>query len=371
VLLYVVRWLERWLHQHIFKVGWLVTKNFLTTTIIYYLFFLPGEFINELSIWMAATIANVRADTSIRIPDQQEIAELKLDFVKTAKNVSRFQAAFIALAPLAVGIFALWIIANQALKLDTALLPFNQLGLEGLPQTVTNLTTAPGFWLWVYIAFTIANSMFPHDWKFLRGWKIMLVGIGIFILILYALGVGEAILGYALAGPLYQGAVALVQVLAFVIVMNIFATALLGIVEAIIERITGDSATFQHGKLVAVRRKDLIAQKAQQKEKAEKAAAKAAERANMTLSIYSLPFPTPGGPDKVGATVSRDTDFTLPATAGSPASTAPPAAPPGIVAPTPSSEGRAGAGIITATPLRVETTPVAEKVEDEDERDAN
>jgi hypothetical protein len=318
---------------------------------------------------MAATIANVRADTSIRIPDQQEIAELKLDFVKISKNVSRFQAAFIALAPLAVGIFALWIIANQVLHLETALLPVNTLGMDGLPKTISNLTGTSGFWLWIYIAFTIANSMFPHDWKFLRGWKLMAAGIAVFIVILYALGVGEAILGYALAGPLYQGAVALVQVLAFVVFMNLIATALLGLVEAIIERITGDSATFQNGKLIAVRRKDLIVQKAQQKEKAEKAAAKSAQRAGAALSIYSLPLPIPEAPGKGAVSVTRDADLTLPSKTGGSPSSQSPAAPPGIIAPTPSAEGRAGATMITAAPLRVETTPVVEKKDEDNAQD--
>jgi len=81
-LLYLLRQLERWLHQHIFKVGWLFTKSFQTTTTLYYAFFLPGIFLNELVRWMVAALLDIRAERTFEWPQQQDIGELKLNFIR-------------------------------------------------------------------------------------------------------------------------------------------------------------------------------------------------------------------------------------------------------------------------------------------------
>src|SRR5215475_7197184 len=71
LLFYGLRRLEVWLHQHIFKVGWLVTNKYQTTTILYYAFFLPGILLNQLTIWTIAGFLNVRAAHSIAWPEKQ------------------------------------------------------------------------------------------------------------------------------------------------------------------------------------------------------------------------------------------------------------------------------------------------------------
>ena len=86
-----MRRLERWLHQHMFKVGWLLTKNLQTTTILYYTFFLPGVVLHEFIYWLVAGILNVRAERAIAWPEAQAIAELKLNFIKLARNTSRIK----------------------------------------------------------------------------------------------------------------------------------------------------------------------------------------------------------------------------------------------------------------------------------------
>ena len=74
-MLVLFRQIERWLHQHIFKVGWLLTNNFQTTTVLYYILFLPGILLHECSLWLAAGILNVRAERAIEFPAEQEIGE--------------------------------------------------------------------------------------------------------------------------------------------------------------------------------------------------------------------------------------------------------------------------------------------------------
>ena len=115
----LLRQLERWLHQHIFKVGWLITRSFQTTTILYYTFFLPGVFLHELSYWLTAGILNIQAKSSLQWPEPQEIAELDLSFVELSKNTSPVKLALITLAPIITGLVSVWFIANNILQFNS------------------------------------------------------------------------------------------------------------------------------------------------------------------------------------------------------------------------------------------------------------
>ena len=149
----LLRRIERWLHQHIFKVGWLLTRNFQTTTILYYTFFLPGVFLHELTYWLGAGIFNVRATVSIpffkkEVPppkdDKQaktttvevpkpppsntiDISKLKPNFVTLDFGTARgrgkqaqkgvYRKAFISVLPLLVALVVIWLIADNIFNL--------------------------------------------------------------------------------------------------------------------------------------------------------------------------------------------------------------------------------------------------------------
>jgi len=296
-----MRSLERWLHQHIFKVGWLVTKNLQTTTILYYTIFLPGVFLHELIVWLIAGVLNIRASGEFKFPEKQEIAELKLQFVKyDAKKIGTFRLFIINLMPLVGGIGFIWFAINN---------PLNMSGFFGLlsgdptitvGDAVTRLTTSPDFLLWMYLVFVVSATMTP-DPSNLRGWRLLLPPIVIAIVALYALGIGDRVLGNFLLS-ISQGASVLTGIFAAIIGVNLFVTAVLGAVESSIERVTGDSATFEKGKLVAMRRADIVKMRAEQAEKARRAAqrqqAAAARAAAGPPSIYKLQLPIPAAPDK-------------------------------------------------------------------------
>ncbi|MEO8397943.1 MAG: hypothetical protein ABI700_33425, partial [Chloroflexota bacterium] len=162
VLLYAMRRLERWQHQHIFKVGWLLTKNLQTTTIFYYTFFLPGVFLHEFVYWMAAGILNVRAERAIAWPEAQAIAELNLNFIKLNRNTSRIKVAIISIMPLISGLALIWLITNNVLNLNLVIAVLNGGKLEDFGSALTLLLSTPDVWIWVYLVFAIANTMFPN-----------------------------------------------------------------------------------------------------------------------------------------------------------------------------------------------------------------
>jgi hypothetical protein len=299
-LLYPMRRMERWLHQHLFKVGWLFTKNLRRTTILYYCLFLPGVVLYEFVYWLAAGLVNVRAEAAFAWPETQASAELKLNFVKLGKNVGQVKLALISLSPLLVGIIVIAFIANNILNVPEFLEIFQPDPISGeidaaaaLESAIAKLFAIPDLWLWFYLIFTIANTMMP-DPKSLRGMRPILIAAAGIVAGMYALGVGDAIMLALLGGSLARVLDVLGLTFGVIIAVDLFMIAVLGSIEALVERLTGDSAAFHNGKLIAMRREEIIQQRQQEREKQQKRL-EAARRAPLS-SIYDLPLPIPGAP---------------------------------------------------------------------------
>jgi hypothetical protein len=333
-----MRRLERWLHQHIFKVGWLLTRKMQTTTILYYTFFLPGVVLNEVVYWLVAGIINVRAERAIAWPEAQAIAELKLNFIRLAKNTSRVKVAIISIAPLLSGLALIYIISNNVLNLNLVLAVGSGGTLDDYLAALRLLLGTPDVWLWVYLMFTIANTMFPNRDVF-KGWRPVVMALAVAVVALYVVGVGQQLFLQNLALPITDGLSRLALIFVVIIVIDLIVTGVLGTIEANIERITGYSATFEKGKLVALTKEDVQRLREQQRAKREKErqAAKAPKPARSQSgppSIYKLPLPIPGAPGKEALEPALVSSVSKPA---SPAAAMPPLT------------GRAGPAMITGT----------------------
>jgi len=290
-----VRYMERWLHQHLFKVGWLLTHNFQTTTILYYTIFLPGVVLHELSVWLMAGALNVRADGQIKMPDAQEIGELRLNFVKVAPRVSLLKRAVISTTPLMVGLFLIWWIATERLGLNEVARTMSSGELDAVGQGLGLLLSASDFWLWAYIIFTIGNTMFPSTPKDLQGWRTVWLGIGAATLLAALIGIGNQL--YATLSPILANLIFSLQILmAVVIIVDLAVVAFLAIVENSIERLTGHSATFRRGKMIVMRREDIMAEQEREREKQRSVATPGQRPRSAEVafsSVYDLRFSVP------------------------------------------------------------------------------
>jgi hypothetical protein len=301
-LFYTLRRLEVWLHQHIFKVGWLVTKQYQTTTILYYAFFLPGILLNQIVYWSTAGFLNVHAERSIVWPEKQEIGELKLSFVRLTKNVSTFRLTIIASTPLIVGLLVVWHIAVNVLSIPVHLASFQSGAYGDLTSGLARLTSAPDFWLWLYLAFTISNTMMPN-FALLRGWRVVIVATGVIVVVLFLVGVGNQVILTNLQVPVSNALSGLSTLFAIIIGIDLFFLAVLGTVEAVIERITGNSATFENGKMITLSRAELQERRIQAQVAAKRAStAEKHPQISATSSVYQLPFPIPEPPGREAVT---------------------------------------------------------------------
>jgi hypothetical protein len=364
-LLYVLRRLERWLHQHIFKVGWLVTKQYQTTTILYYAFFLPGIILYELVFWLVAGFLNVRADRAIAWPEKQEIGELKLSFIKLSKNVGQFPLAVISTAPLLVGLAAVAFIANNRLDFQGFIHTMGSGFLDDVAAAFSRLVSAPDFWIWIYLVFTISNTMWPDVSK-LRGWRVILIALAIAGAVLIAIGAGNQVIVETLNGPVTNALNALSGTLAVIIGIDLFVVAVLGTIEAIIERITGDSATFKNGKMITMRREELIKQQAAERTTArQQKSTRAPAIPAGPPSIYKLSLPIPGAPGKEAVTRDEGIVISKPPTPAIASPSTPPAVArtvpdviPGTVTDKPGTPAPTPTGTRSAAPSPAENKPI-------------
>ncbi len=300
-----MRSIERWLHQHIFKVGWLLTQNFKTTTILYYTFFLPGVILHEFVYWLAAGIFNVRAERAIKWPEAQEIGELRLNFVQISPRAGVYRRAIIAIVPLVAGLTVVWWIASNILDINAVVLTMSSGNLDDVAAGFRQLVQAPDFWLWFYVLFTVSNTMYPAVPKDLRGWRTVAGAVVVIIITLFVIGIGNEI-SQSVATPLGSFLGVLQNILLLIIGSNLFMTLVLGSIEYGIESTTGRSATFKKGKMITLTREEMLAERQKAREREQKQLATVAKRNPAALSgppsIYQFALPIPGGPGEESVT---------------------------------------------------------------------
>lgn len=298
LLVLLFRQIERWLHQHIFKVGWLLTNDFQITTVLYYIVFLPGILLHELTVWLAAAILKVRAESAPRFPEEHDISELRLGFIRLAPDTSYFKQILISLSPLASGLVALWAIS-------VALFPGNQPMTPALPNNVADLgdaitsyTHTANFWLWLYIVFTIANRCFPSlpvalssRQKYLLMLALPALSFGLW----RASDQANPAIALGIEG-LLSG---LTLIIAQITLLNSGCVLVLGALEALIERISSRSATFRDGRIITFCGSETAPAPARQSRERENTAKdSAARQAAPATSIYDLKLPIPGPPGR-------------------------------------------------------------------------
>ena len=278
LLFFLFRRTERWLHQHIFKVGWLITRNHQITAVLYGIIFLPGVLLRGATVWLAAGALNVRVTRSFQLPPEQAIGQLELNFIRLPDDAHPIKRALIAAAPLAAGLVVVWGMAVHAFALETVLGLAAPGQLDDAGRALSTLLAQADFWLWFYLAFTISNTMFPSP---TRRWRALPIAVILLILVI--------------GGQLLWNSLALI--LSLITLINLFAVAVLGAVEAVIERISGHSATFEDGRMITLTRQQALARKAAERRQRQADRSVTSDKTEAAVtSIYMLKLPIPGPP---------------------------------------------------------------------------
>ncbi len=263
---------------------------------VYYILFLPGIALYELSLWLAAGILKVRAERAIAFPEEQAIGELRLTFVKLSPTAGAVKRSLITLAPILTGALALWAIATQIFDWR-AILDYAAAGtVDGFAQALASLTSTADFWLWLYLAFVIANTMFPSPPTSWSRWRkgVLLCLLTLLALVIWSLGgtINSAI-SLAIESLWANITILTLQITA----LNIAVILALGLLESLVEHVSGRSATFRDGKMITATGAEAPASR-QQPSAPASAQPPAASAERMPKSIYAFKLPIPGPPGR-------------------------------------------------------------------------
>jgi hypothetical protein len=153
---------QRWLHQQIQILFFLLTRHINLAVTLFALLFLPGVLLHEASHFVVARLLGVRTRKFSLIPQVTVDAKLRLGYVETVK-ADVFRDTLIGAAPLLIG------------GVVVAFLGINQLGIAPLFDLASQgkwsefwavlaaVPNHPDFWLWFYLTFTIIMLPSPSD----------------------------------------------------------------------------------------------------------------------------------------------------------------------------------------------------------------
>ena len=194
--------LEQWVHRHLQGVWLLILRHDESATIIYSILMLPGVLLHEGSHWLAATLLGVRAMRFSVVPERLPNGTLRLGYLETDKP-DLFREALIGLAPLITGAAAIIFMGYARLGLGPVGDALARTDLVEAARGMAAMTQVKDFWLWLYLVFTVSNSMLPSA-SDRRAWlPVGLMALAIVAVVVY-LGLGTALVDTF--GPVAQAA---------------------------------------------------------------------------------------------------------------------------------------------------------------------
>lgn len=254
--------------------------------------------LRELSLWLAAGALNVRAEGALRFPEEQDISELRLSFIRLAPETSPVKLILISLCPMASGLAALGAISATLFSASDFIMLAIPGSVSELGAAIRSFTATADFWLWLYIVFTIANRSFPTlplKLSARRKSLLMLTPLALSFGLWRAADVANPAIALGIEG-LLSG---LTLIIAQISLLNIGCVLALGAIEAVIERFTSRSATFRDGRMITFDRGETAPPQARQIQERQNAArASKARQAAPATSIYDLKLPIPGPPGR-------------------------------------------------------------------------
>ncbi len=232
---------EKWIHSHLYGVGWLLTEDKQSATALYYLALLPGVFVHEVTQWLLAGALNVPTKRVMAWPEAQEDGTLRLDFVQVLK-AGWFPSALIGAIPFITGTALIWLISNRILDLEHFLSSLSTGDLTVIGPALRQVGSTPDFYLWLYILFAISNAMIPTPAD-RKGWPLLIGLFAVCLGFLVLIGVGPR-LYETFTGPVARALNLLTAAFSTVLVVEVGAVMIIGTTEQIARRLTKRTFTY-------------------------------------------------------------------------------------------------------------------------------
>jgi hypothetical protein len=178
--------LKRWISAHVQGVAFLLTGSQKAAIWVFWVLFLPGTFLHELSHWLTAKLLRVKTGRFSLWPKLNRKGQLQMGAVQV-EVTDPFRHSLIGLAPLVFGSIAVLIIGQGRLKLGDVGIAINSGDLQIMLDALFKILTTPDIWLWLYLIFAISNAMLPSASDRESWWSVVIyLGIALFL----AIGLG-------------------------------------------------------------------------------------------------------------------------------------------------------------------------------------
>ena len=177
--------MRRWVEAHVQGVAFLLAGHPALALWIFFLIFLPGTLVHELSHWLAAKLLVVPTGSIALWPQTKSDGSVWLGSIQVART-DPLRNSLIGLAPLISGSLLVTAIAAhlQLGALGSALVDGNW---ELAAQALSRSTSLADFWVWLYLLFAIANRMLPSPAD-REPWKPVLIFLALVGLIIVGAG---------------------------------------------------------------------------------------------------------------------------------------------------------------------------------------
>jgi len=284
----LIMYAERWIHQHTFGIGYLLTKDKIAATRLFYVFFLPGILVHEVVQYLVAGALNVPIKKVVAWPEKQENGTMRLDFIVIEHNQTDWlRASLVAASPFMVMAGIIWYISTHILDLHMLRDSLGGGDLRLIWAAIEALFQKSDFVLWLYLLFVVANSMIPQKGD-ARG--LPLIGLMLLGLVLAMIIVGmDAVLIQTLGGPVTEALIEINYALLTILILNIGGIFLLGLIEDTLEYWRGFKMDYSGGEEIT---------KPLRKPKREPGSDEPLEVGDPLPSIYNMDLPLPD-PDKL------------------------------------------------------------------------
>jgi hypothetical protein len=163
-------------------VAFLLTRSTTAAMWFFWVLFLPGTFLHELSHWLTAALLQVKTGKFSLWPKPKRGGRLQMGAVQV-DVADPFRHSIIGVAPLIFGSIAVLLIGQGWLNLGQLGAAFVTGDLEVIWEAIIQMIALPDVWLWLYLIFAISNGMLPSA-SDREAWRTVLIYLGIVLVLL-------------------------------------------------------------------------------------------------------------------------------------------------------------------------------------------
>ncbi len=186
--LIVLVFLQRWMSGTIQRAAFLLTRHREISILVHQLVFLPGVLVHEVAHWLTARLIGVETFGFSIWPESMKDGSLRMGYVQTEK-VGFIRESIIGVAPLVYGVIIIQAIAYTRLAAGTLGPVLGSGDIVGFLQAFRSEVLTNDLYLWLYLLFSIANTMMPSAAD-RRAWPVLAVVMTLLLFGLSFIGVG-------------------------------------------------------------------------------------------------------------------------------------------------------------------------------------